>query len=221
MFLSIGSVRIRSQARFALLPPHPASRILIYLLAALAIPGLPFFWMAILLILVLPPLMLRQGNPLRLIWRTRWLLLVLLFGYAYSLPGEPLWSALAEYSPSREGFRHGLEQAARLVILLLWLDLLVLRLPAEALLAGLYQLFRPFSRIGLDPQRAALRLGLTLRAIEGLERGKGNLRSLLDADFQVDLPSQVTLCLTPWRWTDIALPAMLGLGLLAMWLLAA
>jgi hypothetical protein len=85
----------------------------------------------------------------------------------------------------------------------------------------LYQLFRPFSRIGLDPRRAALRLGLTLRAIEGLERGKGNLRSLLDADYQVDLPSQVTLCLTPMRWTDIALPLVLGLGLLALWLLAA
>jgi energy-coupling factor transporter transmembrane protein EcfT len=190
-------------------------------LAALAIPGLPFFWMPILLMGVLPALVLRRGSPLRLIWRTRWLLLVLLFGYAYSLPGEPLWSVLADYSPSREGCRHGLEQAARLVVLLLWLDLLVLRLPADALLAGLYQLFRPFSGIGLDPQRAALRLGLTLRAIEGLERGRGNLRSLLDADFKIELPSQVTLRLAPLRWTDIAMPALLGLGLLVVWLLAA
>jgi hypothetical protein len=198
---------------------HPASRILIYLLAALAIPGLPFFMLPALLLLALAMLIMVRRMPFRLIWRTRWLLLVLLFGYAYSLPGVPVSTLLAEFSPSWEGLRHGMEQAARLTVLLLWLDILVLRLSSEALLAGLLQLMRPFSIIGLDPRRAALRLGLTLRAIEGMERGRGNVRSLLELDYEPDLPQRIQLNLLPLRAIDLAIPGLLFIGLLSQWMI--
>lgn len=197
---------------------HPASRILIYLLAALAIPGLPFFMLSILLLTALLALIAQKRAPLRLVWRTRWLLLVLLFGYAYSLPGEPVWPALGGASPAWEGVRHGALQAARLIILLLWLDMLILRLPAKDLLAGLYQLLRLFSWTGLDPCRAALRLGLTLRAIEAMERGKGNLRGLLKLDFQVELPQQIQISLFPPRFVDLASIGLICAGLLGFWL---
>lgn len=166
-------------------------------------------------------LILQRRAPLRLVWRTRWLLLVLLFGYAYSMPGEPIWLTLGSASPSWEGGQHGAEQAARLIVLLLWLDMLVLRLPANELLTGLYQLMKPFSRIGLDARHAALRLGLTLRAIEDLERGRGNLRGLLKLDFQVDLPQRIQLRLCPLRFVDVVIPGLLISGLLAVWLSAA
>ena len=198
---------------------HPASRILIYLLAALAIPGLPFFMLPALLLLALSMLIMARRMPFRLIWRTRWLLLVLLFGYAYSLPGAPVLTLLAEFSPSWEGLLHGMEQAARLTVLLLWLDILVLRLSSEALLAGLLQLIRPFSIIGLDPRRAALRLGLTLRAIEGMERGRGNVRSLLELDYEPDLPQRIQLNLLPLRAIDLAIPGLLFIGLLSQWMI--
>jgi len=148
--------------------------------------------------------------PFRLIWRTRWLLLVLLFGYAYSIPGESVWLELGAAAPSWEGLKHGLEQAARLLVLLLWLDLLVLRLSSEALLSGLYQLLRPLALLGADPGSIALRLGLTLRAIEGLERGRGNLRALLAADFTPVLPDRIQISLLPLRSLDWLLPAMLA-----------
>lgn len=199
-------------------PLHPASRILIYLVAALAIPGLPFFLLPILLMLALSLLLVQRRAPIRLIWRTRWLLLVLLFGYAYSLPGEPLWPALGTASPSWEGGLHGMEQVIRLIVLLLGLDMLVLRLPANELLAGLYQLMRPFSAFGLDPNSAALRVGLTLRAIETMERGRGNLRGLLKLDFQVDLPQQIQLRLLPLRFVDVAVPGLLMAAVVAAWL---
>jgi energy-coupling factor transporter transmembrane protein EcfT len=192
---------------------------LIYLLAALAIPGLPFFMLPALLLLALGLLIMDRRMPFRLIWRTRWLLLVLLFGYAYSLPGAPVLTLLAEFSPSWEGLRHGMEQAARLTVLLLWLDILVLRLSSEALLAGLLQLIRPFSIIGLDPRRAALRLGLTLRAIEGMERGRGNVRSLLELDYEPDLPQRIQLNLLPLRAIDLAIPGLLFIGLLSQWMI--
>ncbi len=174
----------------------------------------------ILFLLAVLVLILRRRAPLRLLWRTRWLLLVLLFGYAYSVPGEPVWLALGNMTPSWEGLRHGAEQAARLIVLLLWLDMLVLRLPANDLLAGLYQLMRAFAWLGVDARRAALRLGLTLRAIEAMERGRGNLRSLLKLDFEADpahsVPQRIQLQLHPLRLIDVALPALLCAGLLVI-----
>lgn len=203
-------------------PLHPTSRILIYLLAALAIPGLPFFMLPVLLLAPFLYLVLQRRTPLRLVWRTRWLLLVLLFGYAYSLPGEPVWpvlgGVLSGLSPSWEGVQHGAKQVARLVILLLWLDMLVLRLPADRLLTGLYQLMQPFSRLGIDPGRVALRLELTLRAIEAMERGSGNLKSLLKLDFQIEFAQQIQLHLSPLRFIDIALPGVVLASILGVWL---
>jgi energy-coupling factor transport system permease protein len=218
---SQGARRIRKPLNAATAPLHPAGRILIYLLAALAIPGLSFYMLPVLLLLALLVLIMQRRAPLRLVWRTRWLLLVLFFGYAYSLPGEPVWLAWGSAAPTWEGVRHGAEQAARLIVLLLWLDMLVLRLPAQELLAGLYQLLRVFTWLGLDPRRVALRLGLTLRAIEDMERGRGNLRSLLKLDFQVDLPQQIHLHLSPLRLVDVAIPTLVFAGLLGAWLTTA
>ncbi|MDP2832587.1 MAG: CbiQ family ECF transporter T component [Pseudomonadota bacterium] len=243
---------------------HPASRILIYLLAALAIPGLPFFWLPLLLIFALAVDSLRQpwrlssrspGRPkidlapsvavaasaalrirpaprgysgggvgvfsapgVQLLWRTRWLLLVLFLGYAYSLPGEPAWSWLGAFSPTQEGLARGGQQALRLLVLLLWLDLLVLRLPTASLMAGVYTLLRPFTRLGLNVERAALRLGLTLRAIEGLERGRGNLRRLFGEELGADLPTTIHLEIQAMQLRDMALPALIGI--LLLWLSA-
>ena len=195
---------------------HPASRILVYLLAALAIPGLPFFTLPPLLLLALLADVRRQ--PWRLVWRTRWLLLVLFLGYAYSLPGEPALAWLGDYSPTREGLLHGGGQAFRLLILLLWLDVLVLRLSTEPLMAGLHTLARPFARLGLASDRAALRLGLTLRAIEGLERGRGNLRRLFGEDIGADLTDRLQLDVQPMRAHDLLLPGLVAAALL--WLSA-
>lgn len=191
---------------------HPASRILSYLLAALAIPGLPFFLLPILTLLALLLNLSRQ--PWRLIWRTRWLLLVLLLGYAYSLPGEPALTWLAAASPTWEGLSHGGQQALRLLVLLLWLDVLVLCLPTAALMAGVYTLLSPFARLGLEVERAALRLGLTLRAIEGLERGRGNLRRLFGGEPGADLPHSIQIEVHAMRPRDLALPACIGIMLL-------
>lgn len=198
---------------------HPASRILIYLLAALAIPGLHFFVLSVLFLFAIGALIVQRRAPLSLIFRTRWLLLILLFGYAYSFPGESIWPALGIFAPSWEGVWQGAEQAVRLIVLLLWLDVLVLRLPADDLLSGLYQLIRPFTRFGVNPGRVALRLGLTLRAIEGLERGQGNLKRLLDFDTPVVLPTRVQLRLSRLRLIDLAVPGLLGIGLIVQWLI--
>jgi energy-coupling factor transporter transmembrane protein EcfT len=196
---------------------HPASRILTYLLAALVIPGLPFFVLTLLLFLPLAFSAWLRQSPWRLVWRTRWLLLVLFLGYGYSLPGASAATMLGDWSPSLPGLARGTEQALRLVVLLLWLDLLVLRMPAERLMAGLYTLSLPLRRLRVDVARLTLRLGLTLRAVESLERGRGNLVHLLDEGAASGLPDRVILPILPMRGRDWLLPSLLLALVVATW----
>jgi hypothetical protein len=146
---------------------------------------------------------------LKLVYRTRWLLLILLFGYAYSLPGEPLWPALGDASPSWEGLFRGASSAAHLMVLLLWLDVLVLSMSVNDLLSGLFQLLKPIAKMGLDPRTPALRLGLTVCAIKDIERGSRNLAGLLKLDQPVAMPQQFSIHAVPMRWVDWAVPGML------------
>ena len=199
---------------------HPASRILTYLLAALVIPGLPFFMLAIPLLGALPILVAQRRAPTSLLWRTRWLLLVLTLGYAYGLPGQALAPGLGDFSPTREGLLYGGEQALRLVALLLWLDILVLAQPADRLLEGLYRLLLPFARLGLDSRRAALRLGLTLKAIESMERGRGNLSRMLDPDGGPALPTSFRIRSRPMAPVDLLPPLAMLAAMVSLWLSA-
>lgn len=199
---------------------HPASRILTYLLAALVIPGLPFFMLSICLATGVALLFFLRRSPLGLFWRTRWLVLVLMLGYAYGLPGEPLVPFAGYFSPSLEGLIHGGRQALSLLVLLLWLDILVLAQASENLLGGLYQLARPLAFLGLDSGRIALRLGLTLKAIEGIERGRGNLMRLLTRDVGTTLPERVHIEIHHARLFDLLVPMVLLAGMVGLWLSA-
>jgi len=199
---------------------HPASRILTYLMAALVIPGLPFFMLAIPLLGALSILVAQRRAPTRLLWRTRWLLLVLTLGYAYGLPGQALLPGLGDFSPTLEGLMHGSEQALRLLVLLLWLDILVLAQSPDRLLGGLYQMLLPFARFGLDCRRAALRLGLTLKAIESMERGRGNLSCMLDPDGAPALPTRFQIQSRPLAPVDVLAPLAMLLAMVSLWLSA-
>jgi energy-coupling factor transport system permease protein len=208
---------------------HPGSSILIYLLAALVIPGLSFFPLAILTLAALPAIARMGRRPLRLIWRTRWLMLVLILGYGYGVPGEGVLAWLGPWTPTWPGLAQGGERAFHLMVLLLWLDVLVLRLSSERLLSGLHALMSPLAPLGLDAGRIALRLALTLKAIERLEqrlnpgidagagRGPGPLRHLFDPVPGADLPEQVVLTHHRLGVGDVAIPLLLlaGFGLLA------
>lgn len=200
---------------------HPGSRILSYILAALVIPGLSFFALALALLGALLGVVWLGRKPLRLIWRTRWLLLILALGYGFNVPGDALWSALGEWSPSRQGLLVGLERALHLAVLLLWLDVLVLSLSSQQMMSGLYALMSPLAHLGMDVRRPALRLALTLKAIELLEQGSapgagragrgrgGNLRHLFDPVPGDRVPEHVVLMHYPVRGRDFWAPILL------------
>lgn len=201
---------------------HPGSRILIYVLAALAIPGLPFFPVVMLLTAALLAIAWLGRHPQRLIWRTRWLLLVLILGYGYGVPGQAALAILGDWAPTAAGLIVGVERALHLMALLLWLDVLVLSLSGQQLLAGLHALMRPWAALGVDTGRMALRLSLTLKAIERLERGeegaapshgvnkgRGNLRRLFDPAPGAQVPEHIVLMHYPVRGRDVWVPVLL------------
>lgn len=195
---------------------HPALRLFLYLIAALVLPGLPFFVLPFLLLAALVVGWGRGG--IALVWRTRWLLLVMILGYAYSQPGPAALAWLGDYSPSIPGLSQGGLQALRLLVLLVWLDVLVLRLPTGELMGALHTLLQPFRRLSLNPDRVALRLGLTLGAIEGLERGRGNLARLFSSDAGQSLPDQVEIHARPLSAKDRILGGVILLAGFGLWL---
>lgn len=200
---------------------HPTARILLYLISALALPGLNAFLLAPLVLLpLLPPLSRHWGRLSGLLWRARWLFLLLFLTHAYQLPGAPLWPALGGASPSQEGLLAGLLQCGRLWVMLMLLDVLVLAMPLDRLVAGVYGLLRPFSRLGLDAGRATLRLGLTLYAMER-RMGAHVLRDLLQGRPPGhDLPREQSLLVMPCQPRDGAALLLAGTLLVALWLSA-
>lgn len=197
---------------------HPTARIVLYILSALALPGLNFFLLVFFGVSLLA--WRARTRLLGLIARARWLFLILVLAHAYQLPGEPLLQQLGEASPSREGMLAGLTQAGRLLVMLALLDILVLAMPVDRLMCGVHGLLRPFQSLGMDPRRAALRLALTLHAMER-RIGSHVLHDLLQGRQPgYDLPNRQPLTLLQWHWHDGAILAVAMLGMVTLWLSA-
>lgn len=197
---------------------HPGTRILIYLLSALAMPGLSLFQLLGLSLVVGPACIGRHRQVWTLLRRARWLLLLMVITYGYHLPGEALVPALAQYGPTLEGVLQGLEQSWRLALLLLLLDALVLRIPLADLLTGIYSILRPFTLFGVDRERVSVRLALTMEAMER-PRGWTGMRELLAGHLPAQSgASHYVLALRPYRMADWAALAMLTGGV--VWLYA-
>lgn len=204
---------------------HPATRLALFMALAASISRLPVLLAAALLLLAL--LGPRRANLARLLWRSRWLLLIMFVGYGWTLPGEPLLSGRAAWwVPSLEGLHLGAVQSLRLAAMLAALDALLLALPAERLLGGLLVALRVLPRrLCLDPERVALRLWLTLRAMEDSSRERRaesrepgrDLLSALRSPWGGPAASEtVVLRVERLRWSDKTVLVALLLGLTGM-----
>jgi energy-coupling factor transporter transmembrane protein EcfT len=195
---------------------HPGTRIILYVYSALVVPGLNFFQLGILNGILILASVKRWGALYRLLKRARWLLLLMILTYAYHLPGDVVWHALGDWSPTRQGLHAGVMQSWRLATMLLLLDVQILRLPVEGLLTGIYALLRPFAPLGLDPRRAALRLALTMEAMEQ-PGGLKVFRAILEGRHPEDtLPREYALSIRPFRMLDWC-SILLGLIGLILW----
>lgn len=202
---------------------HPATKILLWLGFALAVQGLDFAVLTLVSVFAILWLVLLGGlsEALFMLRRARWLLLSLLLIYAFATPGDLLFPLLGAFSPSLQGMRGGALQAWRLALLLVALALLLRSCPRESLLSGLYALLRPFRAIGLNPDRVAVRLWLTLHYAQQQSRQKmqawrDELRAALDPAPNAAL--HVTLELPAFTWRDAMMLALATLMLgWALW----
>lgn len=162
---------------------------------------------------------------LRYLRRTRWLLLSLLAIYAYTLPGESLSPMLGSLSPSVDGLQHGALRIARMTLLLATLALLMTHVPRADLLLGVYRILRPLQLLGIDAERIAVRLWLTLHYAETALGStqkmhiKQRLEALQLADtLPTDAASQIVLPDAGAGWTDyLCLLLALALAGISLW----
>lgn len=187
-------------------PLHPATKILIWLGFAIAIQGFGVEPLTLFSIVAALLLAIRNTGALLMVRRARWLLLSLLIIYSFATPGDALLPVMGEFSPSLQGVHGGVMQAWRLLLLLLTLGMLLQSCTRNSLLAGLYVLMRPFSILGFNPDRIAVRLWLTLqyaeqqpkRNVQGWWSELGSaLASAPDAD------TSITLTLPAFSWRDV------------------
>ena len=154
-----------------------------------------------------------------LLYRSRWLMLVLILTYAYTLPGNPLWSAWGSWSPTQQGVSAGAVRVLRLCLMLVGLAVLLVSTPRIRLIYGLYVLLRPMEWLGFDRCAFAVRLGLTLEYIErqppggSLQQWLAQLKQPVHPDIE---PTVYRMQTERWRWHD----SVLILGMATTMLLA-
>jgi hypothetical protein len=182
---------------------HPTLRIALYVLSALALPGLSFLGLAITAVLALALFHRNLAGARRLLRRARWLFLLLGIGYAYSLPGPTGIPMLGELSPSVPGLWLGATQMLRLFLLLWLLDGLVISMGETNLMAGLYGLFSLIGWLGFPVERTTVRLGLTLQVMEGnLGRRRGLREALAGLNETAQGNTHFEIRPSAWRTSD-------------------
>jgi hypothetical protein len=141
--------------------------------------------------------------------------------YAYTSPGDTLWTQLGAFSPVTTGIADGVLQLSRLVAVLAGLSILLTLLSQPQLIAGLYTLSSPLCFFGLSRERVAVRLALTLSYAESAMQDTannwhGSIEQLL-APLPV-APGYIELQVTLFSRRDWLLVAAASAALLRVWI---
>lgn len=146
---------------------HPVVKLLSLIIMIVCIPQLSLTSLAMLCLLLLIGLMLFRANLfLKMMLRMRWLFVSMWLIYAFTTPGEYLHDWPIGLMPTYEGLRFGLIQVFRISLILAGVAILMASSTKEKLMAGIYQLIRPFEILGIPCKRFTARLYLTLEYIE-------------------------------------------------------
>ena len=188
--------------------PHPASLILLCTALLVVASSREGGQLAIACsILMALALAAAREHFLKLVRRSRWLLLTIVILFGWLTPGTPL-------APLPGATQEGLQLAAKnlaylLVAVSVVAGLLTLLSPPQ-LVAGLRSLLAPFARFKLSPDRIAVRIALTLEQVEASRRGPGSV-----ADSAV---STIPLPAASWGPGDAVLGCLTGALFVLAWL---
>jgi len=177
------------------------------------------FFTAIFLFIVL--VLAKNLQFYRLTKRLKWFYLVMFSIFAFNTPGEHVSGWAFSISPTYEGVWAGLTQMLRIAVMLAALSLILAINTKQQLISGFYFLFSPLKYVGLDTQRFAARLWLTLHYVEMQQEAPNinNLKQKFSAIFAETQQESVTITLEKptFIWLDFALiVSMLALLILIL-----
>ena len=135
---------------------------------------------ALVLILMFLIVILSLNNNqqfLRAMKRFKWFFLVLVVIFAFNTPGEHLVEWPFSISPTYEGLIAGFAQTLRIAVMLAALSLIFDLSSKQQIISGFYFIFSPLKSLGLEVERFAARLWLTLHYVE-LQRDNHTNRDL-------------------------------------------
>ena len=152
---------------------HPVIRILTLLMGVVMVVlgGWTEWLFALLSITVLVMLVdeIKLQPMVRMVVRLRWLMFSIILIYLSFTPGDPLLPALASSSPSWQGLAMGGYRAAVLLLMVIAVSVILQSTSKEQLIAALLWLFTPFAKLGFSLERLAVRLVLTMEAVDSLQ----------------------------------------------------
>jgi energy-coupling factor transport system permease protein len=135
--------------------------------------------------LALALIAIKNKQFLRAIKRLKWFFLVLIIIFAFNTPGEYMMLPALPISPTYEGLIAGCTQALRIILMLAALSLILACNTRQQLISGFYFICSPLKYLGLEVERFAARLWLTLHYVETqqTDNKQGFLESLKNMSF--------------------------------------
>lgn len=122
--------------------------------------------MLIVLIFIVIISLTKTQQFLRSIKRFKWFFLVMMIIFAFNTPGEHLVKWPFAISPTYEGVIAGFTQTLRIATMLAAISLILAVNARQQLISGFYFIFSPLQYLGLEVERFAARLWLTLHYVE-------------------------------------------------------
>ena len=194
---------------------HPTTRLILWSFLLVAVQNLTGNGLAV-ATLSLPIFgirILRRAG--KLVWRIRWLMISLLFIFAWGVAGDPLWEA--GYAPTHEGLAEGFVRLGRLLMALVVIAGVIETMPLPDLLSAIHAMLKPLRGLGLNPDRGLVRLMLVLRYVETLPHPR-EWKTLLDVP-ESNVQELIEVNYDPLGWLDYMLMFFALLAVLSFYFL--
>jgi energy-coupling factor transporter transmembrane protein EcfT len=133
--------------------------------------------------------LLEQVQFLQRCIKLQWLFISIFFVYAITTPGEYLIIYDEMLGVTKEGVSMAFMQIAKVIMAIACLRILFYRTSINQLVGGLCQLLYPIQIIGLNIERFAVRLFLTLHYVDNLTLTSQRKAGFIDVYHQIISPS--------------------------------
>ena len=200
------------------------TQLLSFFILAVIINQLNINALVLILIILIAILMINSAQQfLRSIKRFKWLFLVMIVIFAFNTPGEHMAGWPLSISPTYEGVAAGFTQTIRIIVMLAALSLILAFNTRQQLISGFYFIFTPLKYFGLEVERFAARLWLTLHYVELQNENKphrdflGRLKEMAAIEpVQEQEDVSIAFVIPKFAWFDYGLIGVCALVLIKL-----